>query len=240
MRTQSKPAMMQSKMPRRSLRLERGRKIQRGENDVVYERGREIQRGENGVVYECRNHPRFVIKEVAESVDSADIQREVDMQHMMACLEVAPRIVDSTDGRIVMERIDALGTLNTRDQSDVIEIVLKSVANGLLHNDLHHGNMGRIDGRVRLIDFGLTKQIDPPTDQTVYLQLVIAQLYALVDPCNTNNVQNLCMDPGPIVDAIYFIRQGETTLDGQNAIEWMWEYGQNAMIARCQNVATLQ
>lgn len=146
--------------------------------------------------------------------DRAAIEGEVAMQRRMACIGAAPKIIEVIGNEVTMERIVPLRKnemISLEEQEQMVNLVLRSVAVGLLHNDLHQGNIGRSfsTGEMVMFDFGFTEMFNAPEQlqDSVYLQIVAAQLYALLDPCNTNNSTKwLCDQRSPIVDAIYTIR----------------------------------
>ncbi len=99
---------------------------------------------------------------------------------------------------------------------NLIKIISLSVYNGFIHNDLHTGNIAkkyRSDDFI-LIDFGFTQEISqltPPVvpvvsvagasskpitsnQEIIFNQILIAQLYALVEHCNSNNFNIKCPD----------------------------------------------
>ena len=97
-------------------------------------------------------------------------------------------------------------------QKDLVQRTWLLIQNGIIHNDLHQGNVGmRREGRRMrgvIFDFGEAERIDPPRDCVVLRQLLVSQLYALITrtDCNTNNTIPLCGDH-PIHDTIYLIRK---------------------------------
>lgn len=95
----------------------------------------------------------------------------------------------------------------------LIEIISLSVYNGFIHNDLHTGNIAKKYGSddFILIDFGFTQKISPlsppstpvpgafgkpitSNQEIIFNQILIAQLYALVEHCNSNNFNIECPD----------------------------------------------
>ena len=103
-------------------------------------------------------------------------------------------------------------------QRALVRQVVTMVDHGLLHNDLHVGNIMRSRARTPVIvDFDLAKTVRPPRG-VVLDQLVLAQLYAIIDPANTHNHLSPkwlhhtteALVNGPIVNTIYAIRQGKT------------------------------
>ena len=95
----------------------------------------------------------------------------------------------------------------------LIQVISLSVYNGFIHNDLHTGNIAKKYGSddFILIDFGFTQKISslsplsPPVldalgkpitsnQEIIFNQILIAQLYALVEHCNSNNFNIKCPD----------------------------------------------
>lgn len=167
--------------------------------------------GENATVYAHKTNPKLVIKVVK---DASSIRHEMQMHRMMACIGVAPAIEAEEDNFIVMERIVPYkkgDKLTKKHQTQLVNLVLRSVAVGLIHNDLHQGNIGFTANKEEMLmfDFGFSERIQPVKDDVVYLQIVLAQLYALIDPCNENNMAlNFCDDE--IGKAVYAIRGHDT------------------------------
>ena len=114
-----------------------------------------------------------------------------------------------------IDNFDKSKKLNQKNQKGFVEMVARLVAVGLIHNDLHYGNIGKLpgkDGQIVLFDYGLAQLIDPPTHILVYAQIVMAQLYSLIDSCNNNNVKTFndyCGKNNPIVDTINGIRKND-------------------------------
>lgn len=132
-----------------------------------------------------------------------------------------------------MEKIEPIKPMmlaNSEDkQMELINEVARMVSHGYLHNDLHIGNVA-VNIRTKMatvIDFGLTKKLETlPREEMLFNQIVLAQLYAILDPCNTNNcslkseewpqcysdeyLSMICQ--GPISDEIYKIRTNESEL----------------------------
>jgi tRNA A-37 threonylcarbamoyl transferase component Bud32 len=103
-------------------------------------------------------------------------------------------------------------------QRALVRQVITMVHHGFLHNDLHVGNIMKTKANTPVIvDFDLMRKVRPPYSKVIRDQLVMAQLYAIIDPANTHNHlsakwlshQTEQLVNGPIVDAIYKIRQGK-------------------------------
>ena len=102
---------------------------------------------------------------------------------------------------------------NIEQVKNLIETISLSVYNGFIHNDLHTGNIAKkySSNDFILIDFGFTQEISrltPPSapvldasgkpitsnQEIIFNQILIAQLYALVEHCNSNNFNIKCPD----------------------------------------------
>lgn len=179
--------------------------------------GKILGRGEGGIVYEDTQSDK-VIKH--DQSNLADFKREVKFQQDAARIYVAPKIYAVEGHYVLMDRIqpvDKLKGLTKSDEIALIHLLAKLVGVGIIHNDLHTGNIGRLmDGGMTIIDFGFTIKIDPPKNKTIFSQLLMAQLYALIDPCNINNRVD-CDKDSPIIDVIYYIRQ-----NNQKYIDSLW------------------
>ena len=94
----------------------------------------------------------------------------------------------------VMDRMDDINWSQLKF-SEILHLVENSVNLGILHNDLHQGNLMRIKSSktkdsLRLIDFGYTKQLDSIIELKPVLKnlVIMGQMSALVEKCNKNNV----------------------------------------------------
>lgn len=94
----------------------------------------------------------------------------------------------------VMDRMDDIDWSQVKF-SEILHLVEKSVKLGILHNDLHQGNLMRIKSSetgdsLRLIDFGYVKQLDSIIKLKPVLKnlVIMGQMSALVEKCNGNNV----------------------------------------------------
>lgn len=129
---------------------------------------------------------------------------------LSVCINVAPEIYGVDDNVIKMQRVKMLSSFPSNDQQrQLVALVARMVSIGLLHNDLHLDHIGVLEnGTMVLIDFGQTQNIGPLMSDTLFLQVVMAQLYALIDPCNFHNIQlngSQCIN-SPIISYIYSIR----------------------------------
>lgn len=70
---------------------------------------------------------------------------------------------------------------------------------GYIHNDLHAANVAirdenNLDTKAVIIDFGLTRKLPTrPDNKLLFDQLLVSQLYALIEPCNENNCPDKTM-----------------------------------------------
>ena len=184
-------------------------------------------KGDNATVYKVKKNNRLYALKVIKEVDDS-VVKEIDIQNRAAALGCAPTIyedvndIDFNQGKyhirgaraIVMEVIETFEkkrSMSKALQRDLIKRTYTLLKNGIVHNDLHQGNVGfRKEGRsVRgiIFDFGLAEIIPPPKNPIVLRQLLVSQLYSLVTnfDCNANNNIPLCGDQ-PIHNAIYYAK----------------------------------
>ena len=176
-------------------------------NKFISNMGKVLGSGKTALVVEDKKDKTIAYKILN---DSTMLQEELYTQQLSACINVAPKIYGVDENVVKMERIYMLSSFPTgRQQEQLVELVARMVSIGLVHNDLHLQNIGALaDGTMVLIDFGLTQVIKPIMGDTLFFQVVMAQLYALIDPCNSNNIAldaKQC-DTSYIVDCIYAIR----------------------------------
>ena len=116
---------------------------------------------------------------------------------------------------IVMEIIQPIwvgdgkkDTITVPHQQQLVSKTWKMVQLGIIHNDLHQGNVGILNGEACIYDFGEAEIIQGvPLPSVVMRQLLVSQLYSLLtrEGCNHNNNIDLCGDM-PIHDAIYYVK----------------------------------
>lgn len=171
-----------------------------------------------GAIYMHPTNKQWVIKYVN---DVTKTRHEIEMHRKMAELGIAPLIHNTDHQAIVMDRVTPLppsGKLSLSQEKQLVAIIAKSVAAGLLHNDLHQANIGwkyNDPDTMVMFDFGYTVQINPIVDDMVYLQVVMAQLYALIDPCSSANTTWCYAGQNKYAaDVIYGIRQNDITFTG--------------------------
>ena len=156
--------------------------------------------------------------------NTPEIVHEISIHKAAAELGCAPKIYKDFSNiehegtvyarAIVMDLIQTFHSQSIPDeiQIDIIQRTWTLIQNGIIHNDLHQGNVGmrQEKGRMRgvIFDFGEAERIDPPTNCVVLRQLLVSQLYALITDtdCNVNNTISLCGNQ-PIHNAIYQIRK---------------------------------
>ena len=116
---------------------------------------------------------------------------------------------------IVMEIIQPIwvgdgnrNTITVPHQQQLVSKTWKMVQLGIIHNDLHQGNVGILNEEACIYDFGEAEIIQGvPLPSVVMRQLLVSQLYSLLtrEGCNHNNNIDLCGDM-PIHDAIYYVK----------------------------------
>ena len=173
--------------------------------------------GANAVVYEAtKDGKEYAMKFIRETSDSID--REIRIHQRAMELKCAPQIIeDFTQVRLkkqkyaralVMEKISTFKReIPRQHQIEIMQNTWILLENGIIHNDMHQGNIGLLNQRGIIFDFGEAEEIDPPTNKVILRQLFICQLYALItsNGCNSNNKIVLCGEQ-PIHDAIYYVR----------------------------------
>jgi len=187
----------------------------------------EYGKGDNATVYKVKKNNKLYALKVIKKMDDS-IGKEIEIQKRAAELGCAPRIyedqnhIDFKYGEyhikgaraIVMEVIETFEkkrSMSKALQRDLIKRTYTLLKHGIVHNDLHQGNVGfRKEGRtVRgiIFDFGLAEIIPAPKNPIVLRQLLVSQLYSLVTniDCNANNNIPLCGDQ-PIHNAIYYAK----------------------------------
>jgi len=197
-----------------------------------------LGRGDNAIVYLVeRDKKQFALKVIEKNTPQID--REIAVQKKAADLGCAPKILDDVfnidieqetfkargERAIVMEIIKTFKGAKTilhKYQKDLMQRTWILLKNGIIHNDLHQGNVGiRKEGRTWrgvIFDFGEAELIPPPKNNTIIRQLMVAQLFSMLTSggtsgCNTNNTINLCGNQ-PIHNAIYDIKKhSEESLD---------------------------
>jgi len=185
-----------------------------------YTIGKELGSGDNAVVYEAtKDGETYAMKFIKKSSDAID--REIRIHKRAMKLECAPKIYEDFiyvkhkrikyARALVMEKISTFKNrkkITSQQQIDIMQQTWILLENGIIHNDMHQGNIGlRTNGSGIVFDFGEAEEIDPPTNKVILRQLFICQLYALITRvgCNKNNRISLCGNE-PIHNAIYQVR----------------------------------
>lgn len=181
--------------------------------------------GAGGTVYTVKHHPDLAMKLLINAETDKENEEAFDNELKMLQLlqskqlgTIVPQLVcfNRAERAIVTNRLygvkpEQWGSVEF--QRSVVTAIKALTKSGILHNDLHAGNVMANDaGRAVLIDFDLSSVIKPK-DPAIEDQLVLAQLYALIDSCNSNTRMNICLEdepedqPGTIASEIYAIRQ---------------------------------
>lgn len=207
-----------------------------------------LGKGESGRVYSIIEDNNYVLKVVPFKTKKVleNLKNEIKIQQQINKIipEGSPKILKSeVKGRskgeviIVMEKIYTLkqGILEIIEdsfQKKLVELIALYVFKGFVHNDIHTDNIAFNSKRNPiLIDFGLTVKIPTPVNNIVFNQILISQLYAIIDPCNINNCPNyskkdlwpncgwnskfigdICKEGGFIIDTIYSLRQNNFSI----------------------------
>jgi hypothetical protein len=200
--------------------------------------------GESGKVYSIKGDTDNVLKTApfknktqrSQLISEITIQQRINEKIPHGAPKIInSEIIGSTKGEviIIMEKINTfdkgiLDLLEPTFQIQLVDLIAEFVINGFVHNDIHTDNIAMNSrGEPILIDFGLTVEIPTPLDVITFNQILIAQLYAIVDPCNINNcpkysekqkhpncgftskhIGNLCQ--GHILDVIYHLRNNKS------------------------------
>jgi RIO-like serine/threonine protein kinase len=91
-------------------------------------------------------------------------------------------------------------------EKQLVNVVAKMVSHGIIHNDLHPGNIGVLkNGKLVIFDYGFSQRAD--VEIKFPEQVLMAQLYTIIEqyakPIMFNSL---------IYDTIYKIRQGKLKL----------------------------
>ena len=198
-----------------------------------------LGKGENGITFETEQNTALKLVRFNNINEKQNIIREIEFQRELSKLNVAPNVhgehvcisgkKNSGACFIHMDKIKPINNISSLTQSfreKLIDKIAISVYHGYVHNDLHWGNVAmHIDNEEPvLIDFGLTQKMETSVEVISFNQIVLSQLYALMDVCNTNNClpehewPNCGMNYGDIcsndiiVETIYNLRNGRQEL----------------------------
>jgi len=193
------------------------------EDPGIFTLGPIIGTGENAVVHSAVDNKGtpLAMKIIQGGANNLALQHEIEMHKRAQESQITARIYACYKAgdnlHVVMDSLQPYSEFKTtkKYERDLICKVWKMIQAGIIHNDLHQGNVGRLtSGEAVIFDFGFAKLVDAHTTTLVQEQLVIAQLYSLLENhehgCNTNNVKNLCNSA--FVDEIYNIKQGKGSL----------------------------
>lgn len=191
---------------------------------------RVLGRGENGVTFETNDRRAVKIIRYNTPGERAQLRNETAYQKELAALEIAPAVhadeLVSNYSFILMDKVEPIN-VSTASQPFIrklVKLIAKMVYYGYVHNDVHRGNVARCvtTREPILIDFGFTQKLGYIPDRICFNQILMAQLYALMDACNVNNcvsgdcAERLCQKEEPIA-TIYQLRQGQTYIYDQLA-----------------------
>ena len=161
-----------------------------------------LGKGDNASVYSIENDIDKVLKVIEiDTKDTCieDTTREIEMCKELNKIDIGPQIYSHVYIKshkmvvLILERLKPMnrshGDFTVSRQKELIDKVAKMVDHGYIHNDLHLGNvMINATGKITVIDFGFTVKMEHrPRDELVFNQIVISQLYSILDPCNFNN-----------------------------------------------------
>lgn len=154
--------------------------------------------GAGGTVYTVKHHPDLAMKLLINAETDKENEEAFDNELKMLQLlqskqlgTIVPQLVcfNRAERAIVTNRLYGVKPEqwgSVKFQRSVVTAIKALTKSGILHNDLHADNVMADDaGRAVLIDFDLSSVIKPPKDPAIEDQLVLAQLYALIDSCNS-------------------------------------------------------
>ena len=208
---------------------------------MTYEIKKELGSGDNAVVFlvkKSSSREQFALKVMRENTEA--IQKEIDIHKKAGKLGIAPPILEDFEN--VRESVTNPLKIGMRGPKRGILMPLiktfvratwKMVLNGIIHNDLHQGNVGIMANEAVIFDFGFAEQIPDeqiPSNLTIMRQLLISQLFSLLTTvgCNRNNKINLCGDQ-PIHNVIYYVKS-----HGKNDCEILSEILKGSKYHPCQ------
>lgn len=203
---------------------------------------RVLGEGEHAIVYEVRCGKTVCAQKKSRHAPTEADLIEAEVGRHMGELGIGPKVYDTTTTphfiTIQMEMVDTVEAAKVVGDAafarKIVDLVIKMVDSGYVHNDLHKANIGRSRAtrRALLIDFSLVRKVGA-LSSVARAQVILAQLYALVDPCNTNNVGTKTIDAltplnswiagscvNAIGDAIYAIRHGNEPVVGVCPMRW--------------------
>ena len=172
---------------------------------VVCKLGKQLGTGEYGRTYACTSNTTRVVKCVRCPSNTKKtgrtkwrqaMRKEIEIQQEAAKLGIAPQIhsVDSEPKqtpnkfRIEMDRCSA-PVYNSESAKQLVKSIAVMIDGGIVHNDLHQGNIMTLQGELKIIDYGFAKAIQKPTiDESNLLQAM--HLAQLLEPEQVDNETN--------------------------------------------------
>lgn len=203
--------------------------IGRGDNGAVFAADREILQLVNAAV----DPARVVVKQekVRDEAHLQAIQQEVRIASRLGQAGLAPVVhgfMTRKCGRNVfaMTVVDRFAQtweqmyphgddcqsapykIDEAHERALLQAIIAMVDLGIVHNDLHTGNIGFTDdGRVLLFDFGYAREIAPPASPERE-QIILAHLYQVLEHYAPGT-----RDCSLLYEAVYHIRQGHALPD---------------------------
>lgn len=173
-----------------------------------------------------------------------DFESELkNIQAMRKAFEDDPFVtIPRTMQKVSTKRVLALEYIDSKDFKDVTDpetvtrrlvksIVMASLKHGVVHGDLHPGNLGVLSNGVVLYDFGLVLSINPEIVKTLMTAVITNNEDMLLDALLTNNLVYL---DEPVVGRIQLRRMIGYVIEYINTIDF------NQLIENISNDITLQ
>jgi predicted Ser/Thr protein kinase len=185
-----------------------------GQGDILKETNIQIYASENGIA------PRVFgyTSNIWEYITNREVLERTLAKFFPKKTRSNPKPEPAPLQGIVMQIIQPIwfggpnrNTITELHQQQLVSKTWRMVQLGIIHNDLHQGNVGILNGEACIYDFGEAEIINVqsvPLPPVVMRQLLVSQLYSLLtrEGCNHNNNIDLCGDNMPIHDAIYFVK----------------------------------
>jgi len=168
--------------------------------------------GQHAEVFACDAFPDRAVK-VALPPRYVGRQ-EIEIQHLLSLHGIAPRVHDYEKlchmphiTRFSMDRLSTIHDVGHGDgwsQSDatqVASLVTRMLEMGIVHNDLHQGNLMRCphSKELRIIDYGCARKVDGlsqlvATDPKLRTILLVFHLLCLVDKVNIHTTNRTMLE----------------------------------------------
>ncbi len=157
--------------------------VKRGAEAVLY---RDVYDGQS-VLIKDRIKKGYRIREIDDAIRKTRTRKEVKLlTEARKCGVSTPAVLDVEENRIIMQFVDGKRLkelLNSEDEKTVSKVctelgkaIGKLHAYGIIHGDLTTSNMILSDGKIYLIDFGLSEFSKRIEDQGVDLNLLFEAL----------------------------------------------------------------